>query len=388
MVDGSASENNIPSQDPGWGMPPKLVDGWGRPLNESISSNERLLKPYLVRPLTPEENSKIQQAATDPKQFELTRTLLSKDEFKPTNLLTIGKKEFLVGKVIGGTYDGQFTPGFLVMFYENPATEILMPRLINASLSDRSWRSTPAVYGSYSKGTGIHYTQETKAHKNISRYIEQSIANGNIANHPSGKAIDDQFTPGRRGETHAGWYTFDKEIAKYDDKGILKQFQKYRPGHLSSSEVGKDVDLSAEFKNFDFSSRELKAFFPNFGNPPVETDRLAHAFMGEIKLETYTAKLNGRPIEWVMAYDKEGRVWIERIAFLDKEVNSYGVMPEVIDSGCLTSKPFEYPKQASALKEGGEIINDKAVGYADITPLLNNLLPIQQFRKARGIVGK
>lgn len=342
---------------------------------------EKLMKPYLVRPLTADESKDIKTAATDPKQLELTRTLLSKDALKPINLLTIGKRKFFVAAsgAVGGT---------LVMFYEDPITKKLMPRTVIESLSGRSWRSTPGMKGGYSKGTGIHYTQEAKPHKNIIRYIDSSVTNGNIADYGD-NIIEDYFQlameKGRLASFQPEWYTFDKEIGKYNDNGVLKQFQQYRPGHLRKAEVGDNANLSEKFRNFDFSSPELKAFLPNFENPPVEVDTLKHTYLGEITLETYTASLNGRPVEWVMAYDKEGRVWIERIAFLDIEVNSYAVIPEVIDSGCLTNKPFEYEEQVSALKEGEESIDREDVGYSDITPLLDNLLPIQQFRKARHI---
>lgn len=196
----------------------------------------------------------------------------------------------------------------------------------------------------------------------------------------------------REGRDQQELYTFDKEIIRYDDKGVLRQFQKYRAGYLSRQEVGKHTDLSKEFRNFDFSTPELKAFLPNFGNPPVEIDTLAERDYSTnpiglkrdgATLETYLAQLNGRPIEWVMAYDREGRVWIERIAFLDREVNSYGVMPEVIDSGCLTSKPYDYSEQTS--KKDGDYLGSANDRVVDITPLLDNLLPIQQFRKSRGI---
>lgn len=349
----------------------------GNILRESGLLSDRLLKPYQVRPLTPEENSEIKQAATDPKQFELTRKLLSKEEFQPTNLLTIGEKKFFVGKIIN--------TGYLVMFYEDPTTKQLTPRLLYYSESGKGWRSTPGMYGGISKGTGIHYTQETKPHKNILRYIEWALVNGHEARQqglaPNEDILENYFFLGNIGSvSKPGWYTFDKEITRYDDKGVLGQFQKYRAGRLNSKEVGRDTNLSEEFRNFDFSIPELRAFLPNFGNPPAETDFLKS---DGIKLETYTAQLNGRPVEWVMAYDRLGRVWIERIAFLDIEVNSYGVMPEVIDSACLTSKPFEYSEQTS--KKDGDYLIWESDRKVDITPLLDNLLPIQKFRKARGI---
>lgn len=366
-----------------WYDPPKDPPGWNK---EARDFND-VQKPHAVRPLNDEERQEIQAAANDPKQFENTRQLLSREEFKPTNLLTIGKRKFFVGKIINS--------GYLVMFCEEPSTRKLMPRIIDHSLSNRSWRSSPGMEGNISKGTGIHYTQEAKPHKDIIRYINWALINNYEASH-DGDPMEEYFSIGGWSEAKPAFYTFDKEISKYDDGGALKQFQRYRAGHLSSREVGIGVNLSEEFKNFDFSKPELRAFLPNFTNPPTQTNMLAeidyeprHIGLkrGSVTLESYPAQLNGRPIEWVMAHDKMGRVWIERIAFLDKEVNSYGVTPEVIDSGVLTSKPLEYRHQASALKEGEEMIKIKNSGqYVDITPLLDNLLPIRQFRKARGIV--
>lgn len=358
------NENNF-TRDPGLGNVSSKS-------TEYSPSNDGLSKPYLIRPLTPEENLKIEQAVTDPQQLQLTRELLSKEEFQPTNLLTIGERKFFVGKIINS--------GYLVMFYEDSMTEKLMPRIVDHSFSGRSWRSSPGMSGIISKGTGIHYSQETKPHKNIIRYINWALTNGYEASY-QGDVMEDYFSIKRRGaKDQPEFYTFDKEISRYDDKGVLKQFQKYRAGHLSSNEVGKDTNLSEEFRNFDFSTPELKAFLPNFANPPIETDILKS---DGIKLETYLSQLNGRPIEWVMAYDREGRVWIERIAFLDREVNSYGVMPEVIDSACLSSKPSDYSEQASS--KSGDYLSWDSRSEVDITPLLDNLLPIQQFRKARGI---
>lgn len=386
MVDGNVSKDNTPFRDPRWENPtkaPKLDPRWGRPLNESTVQNERLLKPYQVRPLTPEENTRIEKAAIDQNQFELTRTLLSKDELKPTNVLTIGEAEFMVGKVINF--------GFLVMFYNEPQTKQLVPRVIVGSESGRSWMATPGFggdgYSGYNKGK-IHYTQAIKPHINIIRYIDQAIDNNYIAFRRGENIVEEYFDLGGRSGPKPAWYTLNKETSRYDDKGALKEFQKYRAGHLTTSSIGKNVSLSQEFRNFDFSTPQLKGFVPDFTKAPIETQVLKHASYGEVKLEAYPAQLNGRPIEWVIAHDRIGRVWIERITFLDREVNSYGIMPEVIDSGALTSKPFDYLNQATALKEGEECIsyevgNGKA--DTDMTPLLDNLTPIQLFRRARGI---
>ncbi len=354
----------------------------GAGIGESDRSNGEFLKPYMVRPLTSEENHKIEQAVHDPNQLELTRTLLSKEELKPVNLLTIGKRNFFVA--LPGNFGGT-----LIMFYEDSYTGKLLPRVVVESVSGKTWRTTSGDGpGGYSKGTGIHYTQEAKSHENIIRYIMQYSADRTRKSRYGTGLIEKYFglstNKGRLTNSQAEWYTFDKEIKRYDDKGVLKQFQKYQPGYLKQEIFGKNANLSARFRSFDFSDPTLKAFVPSFKNPPVRTD-VSRQPPEVFTLETYIASLNGRPVEWVMAYDRLGRVWIDRIAFLDIEVNSYGVMPEVIDSGCLTHKPIEYHSQVNALRPN-EYANPRGDIYVDITPLLDNLAPIKAFRKARNIV--
>lgn len=360
------------SVDPRWDQQP------------SVLAKDRLLKPYLVRPLNAGDFHRLEQARADPNQFELTRTLLSQDAFKPTNMLTIGERKFMVGRVINGQY--------LIMFYEDPNTKKLFPRVVVSSQSGRSWRSTPGEGGDsrgYSKGTNIHYVQEAKAHTNIVRYADEAMAAkysvGFRDPDLGGSVTEKYFHLGSKNSKKPEWYTFDQEISKYDDKGVLRQFQQYPPGYLDKKSFGENANISVQFRNFDFSTPELKAFLPDFTKPPVAISTLEATFLGKVRLETYLAQLNGRPIEWVMAYDTASRVWVDRIAFLDREVNSYGIIPEVIDSGCLTNKPFEYTSAIGALKAGEEYFMEPNLGYEDITPLLDNLLPIKQFRRARNI---
>lgn len=149
---------------------------------------------------------------------------------------------------------------------------------------------------------------------------------------------------------------------------------------------GQDIDLSGDFKNFDFSSPVVKQFIPDFSRTPYKSGHFKHTLLGDVNTASYIAKLHDKRIEWVMAYDHQGRVWIDRISFLGIPINSYGISPLVIDSGALTNKPIEYQEYASALKPGEYLAFDEE--YSDITPLLDNLLPIQLFRRARGIARK
>ena len=117
---------------------------------------------------------------------------------------------------------------------------------------------------------------------------------------------------------------------------------------------------------------------------------MTHTLLGEVKVETYTGKLNGKEVNWQIAYDKEGRVWADAINFKDGKISSYGTQTEVIDSGCLTNKPIEYSSQADkipkGMKKAGFVKTENGTNYYDdITPLLDQMEFVQAFRKARGV---
>lgn len=352
----------------------------GEEQSSRAESVKLLRKPYNFRYLNSEESSLFANGGSDKDQLELTRSLLFNPELRPTGVLKIDDKEFYVGK-IWSTDSGRDQA---VMFVKN-GSGVLMPRVLYKSKSDGGWRSCPGLEDGYrySKGLGFHYTQETKPHENIIRYLEEADKTGHRSASYSTDVIEEYFDGGKS----SGWNSFDKEVALYDDKGVLREFQKYPPGYYTKEKLknlGGEISLPTKFKELDFSNPGLKEFLPNFSQPPVKTGRTKHTLLGYINIEAFTAKLNGRPVEWVMAYDKNGRVWVDRIAFLDAKINSYGVSSEVINSGALTNKPLEYVSQVTALEKGRDY-QEFDSRYADITPLLDNLLPIRQFRKARGI---
>lgn len=318
----------------------------------------------------------IETCGKDPTQLELTRNLLKNQNFQPTGSLQIDGKEFFVGKVIKSTA----TRDQSVMFYKGSDGK-MMPRVLYKSQSDGGWRVCPGVEPGpvYGKGKGIHYTQETKPHRSIVQYLEEAEAVNHIGFY-KGDIIYDYFNIGVRS---AAWNTFDRELQKYEDRGVLFQFQRFQPGHFTKAELGS-VDLAQEFMSIDFSKSGVREFVPNFESIPVRVDKQKHTLLGVINTESYSASLNGRPVEWVMAYDRSGRVWIDRISFLDNKINSFGISPEVIDSGFLTSKPLEYRSLCDILHPRMDFV-DFQERYVDITPLLDNLKPIQDFRKARGI---
>lgn len=345
------------------------------PIPDQFSSKFRILKP--------ERLQELQNASSQP---ELTNTLLAVSEFCPTTELEIDDKTFLVGRILqlGGHNN-------TLMFYKSEDGR-LIPRLLYKSWSDGGWRSCPGILeaGVYSKGLGIHYTQETKPHRDIVQYLDEALRDDYILrgmDFPSTNVLDINKLFDISKDPKPEWYTFADEVSRYDDKGVLAQFQEYPPGNLRRRH-SRYISIGDQLRKFDFSRPELTGFMPDFSQQPVSSSTVYHTMLGDVTMETYCGELNNRAIAWVMARDKDGRIWIDRIHFTDTKVNSYGVDPDVIDSGVLTSKPIEYDNFASELEPGSEyrrIPNED--GYIDITPLLNNMLPIINYRRLRGSGG-
>ena len=268
------------------------------------------------------------------------------------------------------------TPWYLeAVMYTKLSDGRIVPRILYKSNSDGGWRSTPGYYagGGFSKGRGVSYTQETKPHEAINRYFNEMRYIQDF--HLSLLLLKFEIST-----LDPSVNTFMSEQTIYNDRDALKEIQKYPPG--SYSVVGKGVNFGQTFSQFNFSSQALVGFVPNFNVAPETVETSKHTLLGDITLETYPGVLQGRPVKWVMAYDNQGRTWIDRIYFADTSVNSYGVYSEIINSGALTNKPLEYRNLISQLQPNTDYV-DFNKEYVDITPLLANLLPIRQFLAAR-----
>jgi hypothetical protein len=339
---------------------------------------------YQFRPLADNDKLVLAGAEGDPKQIELTRQLLQKPEFAPTGVLHIDDKDFYVGKVIRANGRDQ-----AIMFVKDAASGKLLPRVFYKSVSDGGWRATPGATKDpedgkirFRKGEGLHYTQETKPHADITRYLDEANAVGHAVDYP-GDPIKEYFLIDSD-LPKPEWDTFSRELRMYNSGGALRQFQKYQPGDLDSEYIPSSTDFAEKFRAINCHTQALEGFVPDFTAEPTATKRVGHTLLGYVNMDSFAASLNGRPIEWTMAYDKHGRVWVDRITFTDVLVNSYGVSSELINSGALTNKPIEYKQLITKLKPERDYVDFDAT-YADITPLLDNLVPIQEFRQAKGI---
>ncbi len=357
-----------------------------------------------------------------------------KDPFEVTNSLTAGTRNFFFTNVlrnVSGQHD------YLTMFAQN-GTGLYVPRLFYKSASGGGWRVTPETVfyeqvkeAIFSKGLGTHYTQETKPIEEIIVHLEK-IERGNFVTplskrqyddmylflnekffiktgiNGSGDALEDKKSEDEQKKT--GVYSYNKEIHVIRTH-ILEQFFALTPGNCFQTKIIKDQtgeelalakaynDRKAKhfydlFENFSYP----EGFLPNFDDEAVRKYGYTHALLGPTRVEVLIGQFEDKDIEWHFAYDQKGRIWIDRLSLADRLINSYGLSYMVIDSGVLTNKPLEYSHQAALLwlpgqEEGlleDEIINffrieGGPLEYHDLSPLLNKLLPISEFRKTRNI---
>ena len=271
------------------------------------------------------------------------------------------------------------------IFYTTDSDGQLIARLAHQSHSGGSFRIVPYVGGGKSrgeinKGVGFHYTQEGKLHPLLNTHLldlqKQNASNGTINN------SDILFN--KEIQEILDWLTYEDEVSLYDDHELLKSFQQHPvPGSYTTDNIQTlPKPLNELFANRKYPDN----FIPDFAQPPITIEYSQHPHLGNITLESFSALLNHQPITWVMAYDEAGRVWIEKIYLTNTPTTTYGNFSQIIDSGLLTNKPLEYSGQTTGLIPDIEI--DKTTsfsGYYDITPLIDNLLPVQQFRKKRSI---
>lgn len=150
----------------------------------------------------------------------------------------------------------------------------------------------------------------------------------------------------------------------------VAQFARW--GQSPQSALRREVkDLNADLARSDV--------IPDFTRP-VRYGVANHPVLGPYASEVYTKVVDGRPLEWHMARDSAGRVWVERIRFADAQATAYGTDQQIVYSGVLTAKPLEYKNQCDGLPPEWRPPSGHQ-NYDDITPFLNQLLPIQRYRE-------
>jgi hypothetical protein len=342
----------------------------------------------------------------------LTMELLINPKSRPVAKLKLENYTFFFSNLIRVKGDSRT---YAIMYAQDKKGQKVYPRLLYHSLSDGNWRSPPYLIGGHflkeGADNGSHYTQETKLVPQLTDVLIDFEEKGMIS------TVEQSDSPTRK--FHLGAIrndlTYMDEVRYYIDvSGTLSLSQKYKPGNfireLTQEEkfrihddptyhqqiptvIGSVPDLKEKFgKIVAKNPISGENFFPDFENGiAIRKYFTNHSLLSQkgkrdILIRVYRSTLAQESVEWHMAQDKKGRIWIDRIHFTDAPINSYGLYSIVIDSGALTSKPLEYQRQVPGLNFNytPPFLDYQPHGYpvyVDFTPILNELAPIRAYRQ-------
>ncbi|MCE9624129.1 MAG: FHA domain-containing protein [Deltaproteobacteria bacterium] len=365
-------------------------------------TNTVVLKPgsdinYKVIPsenlITPSEMNGLEALNKRPHVAEI----LHDPNLKPVTKVKVGDQTFYLSRVIETVdEEGNVRPHVLALVpVQENGTTVLKRRFFYKSNSDGGWRASPYMLGGhYAKGVGKHYTQETQPIPELNEQFQilENAGSGvpkvrlkdeDFARYiDAGSPVLDQAAVG----TMLGG--FKKEIifpanVGMTDIGGIQPGQAFKAGAYGGASDPAVIPRLANLRYPD-------GFIPDFKQAPSKTYQENHTLLKTITCREYQGgflveKGTGRkrPVIWTMAEDAQGRTWVKSIRYTDSKVNSYGVYDEVIDSGIITSKPLEYAQQSYKLPQ--QYRPDFDGQYVDITPALNMLKPIREYRQSRGM---
>lgn len=347
---------------------------------------------YYFGRITQNERNDFNQMLEEKYIWRESPTLLIRDEllphqqFQPQFIFQQGERSFYLTSLLTPTDPHQREPRDQIMAYVIQEGERdIQPRVFFRSVTSGSWRVVPCGrrWGTYSKGLGVHYTQETKVQEDLITCLEQ-VEDESPAQVYGWDVLLKQFVwdgefldkyPPKR----PLWLTYPDEMTVIDNKGLLYPLTHFRPSSYRVDEWDKGTDIAAWLAKFDFGKPEIAGFVPDFTQPPLGTHTYRHTLLGQVYVEDFSAQFQGVPIKWSMAFDQDKRVWVDRIVPTDFPVNTYGVYSAVLNSGAITNKPIDRKGNVTLLKKGSDCIEFDGE-HADITPLLYQLAPIKQYR--------
>lgn len=304
---------------------------------------------------------------------------------------------------------------FLFCYSQNE--EVFYPIFAHRSKSDGGWRFSPGSEGGgfYSKGKGIiknfSYVASTRpapvledilnskyrfADKKFDISLQNNLLDilfrfhsNNILQNPSKIGIVTHFKPDpyvlRFTDYTCSVYACTKVPYHVLKPGNIA-FEFFRESTLMAqllvSGFGKmpqSIEEAIEIQVADFDIH----FVPDFSRNPIEIGNSYHSIFGAFRFEKFESTLSSRKIVWTMGYDLQGRVWIDSIVFSDSKISKVGIQEETINASLYNLKPIEYTKYLSSelQKKMIKISSD----YSDITPIIDLIPAVQQFREARRI---
>ncbi|MFO1462393.1 MAG: protein phosphatase 2C domain-containing protein [bacterium] len=323
--------------------------------------------------------------------------ILSDPDLQPVTKVTAGGQTFYLSRVIESVDErGEVRPHVLALVpVQEGGKTVLKRRFFYKSNSDGGWRASPYQIGGHiAKGVGRHYTQETQPIPELNEAFQFLEDAG--SGFPKLRMKDEDFA----NYIDVGSPLLDQGAQQTMLAGFGKEV--FFPSNVGMTDIG-GLQPGKAFKGGGYygasdpaivpklaSLRYPDGFIPDFSKGPSKVYQETHTLLGPITCREFSGgflveKGTGRkrPVVWTMAEDGQGRTWVKSIRYTDSKVNSYGVYDEVIDSGIITSKPLEYAKQSYKLPE--EYRPDFNGEYVDITPALNMLKPIRQYRESRGL---
>jgi len=347
-------------------QPPLLLDD-DYPVTQQILRG-RLLSPDSARQVV--TGSRMESDTAD-------RLLHEWNGLEPQVGLEVDGRKMAFSQVMNnGKY--KFSVGYTRIGYE------VFPRLFYKSHSDGGWRVTPGMYtddSSYSKGD-FHmpeygqYVQATKPTEDVTAILAQLEKQESHITVPASRELRQNFLLSRRIVEHDASIEDEVKLTEVRGRGL---------DAFLSGKGFRDPE-NVEENRWEIEHQELpRGFKPDFSREPVKKYAMQHTLLGECKVDVYPAQYQGRIVDWHVAHDGAGRIWVDRIVPRDAKMTSYGTSSEVIIAGILSSKPIDYTSQVKGAQGGGVDIKEFDETYSDLSPTLNRQPWLKEYRRARGI---
>ena len=360
-------------------------------------------------------------------------------KFPPSKKVEVGGKIFYLSRIF--LEDERKS---CVLYTKDTRTREMVSHFLYQSKSSGFWRVTPyiepsqdasglSVPGRFSKGSGLHYTQETALNPALLNALELLESEGKVEELHCSSLLS-AFVVSPDFVTYGPNYFASRvRVLEISDRGLqacLKTSLEYMPGSCFivplgveesnpvASSAGDSVagsgdpaagdpsaasdpagepfssveDLQAVIERINREIYSVEGFVPQFTGDPVKCFRLTHSMLGAVFIEVYSARLGRHPLEWFMARTvDEKHIWIERISLVDSVVSDYGTNSTFLNSGFLTNKTIEYSHNISGkifefknpqnLSEPLVVLLE-GTDYSLITAILEMLLPVKNFRRA------
>jgi hypothetical protein len=307
------------------------------------------------------------------------------EAYPPESFVEVGDFGFNLTKVLYDETDDRH----ICVGYVRDEDSHISPRLFYRSRSEGEWRAVPSVNpnGRFSKGETVKggYVRETRVVDDLGTALYAAELKPTVVPHDEMEALHNRFKTAQLGADRAKLY---KAVTKEQilDDDLQDDLKRFEPG---AGFYGVDLDDDIDARDYFADINLPDEIFPDFDR--VENTRVTqHGLLGEITTESFGMKGNPDFI-WHFSHDNSGRVWMSGVTPREQKPNSYGVDSGVVVMGLLDNKPLEYLDQIGGLEYSNlhedyiPVSDPRFNGYADITPLLDNLEVIQAYRHARNV---